>query len=105
MNIWSLIIRLSWAALAIIVVIALVRTFYPQVQRANEMQRQVEQAEEEVRLEKEMLQHLKAKQERLLSDPRFVERIAREELGLAKPGETVFKFLDDAPTNTRARRP
>jgi len=27
----------------------------------------------------------------LKTDPRFIERIAREELGLARPGELIFK--------------
>ena len=30
----------------------------------------------------------------LRSDPRAVERLAREELGLARPGETVFLIRD-----------
>jgi cell division protein FtsB len=33
----------------------------------------------------------------LRSDPRAIERIAREELGLARPGETVFLIRDEAP--------
>ena len=36
-------------------------------------------------------------QERLESDPRFVEKIAREDLGYAKEGEIVFKFVEEAP--------
>ena len=38
---------------------------------------------------------LRLKQERLQEDPRFVEKIARENLGYAKPGETIFRFVDD----------
>lgn len=34
--------------------------------------------------------HLYAEIQALRSDPRSVERLAREELGLARPGETVF---------------
>jgi cell division protein FtsB len=33
----------------------------------------------------------------LRSDPRAIERIAREELGLAQPGETVFILKEDGP--------
>jgi len=36
----------------------------------------------------------------LKSDPRMIERIAREEMGLAKPGEKVFKL--PAPSNPQA---
>jgi cell division protein FtsB len=32
----------------------------------------------------------------LRTDPRAIERIAREELGLARPGETVFLVKDEA---------
>ncbi|HMP74866.1 MAG TPA: septum formation initiator family protein [Kiritimatiellia bacterium] len=105
MNIWTLIIRLSWAALFILIFIALAGVFYPKFQEHRELQNREAQLREEVRIEEEMLQNLRARQEKLRSDPRFVERIAREELGLAKPGETVFKFMDDPPTNGRPRRP
>lgn len=33
----------------------------------------------------------------LRSDPRAVERLARERLGLARPGEKVFLIREDAP--------
>ena len=36
----------------------------------------------------------------LRSDPAAVERIAREELGLARPGETVF-LIRDVPSRAR----
>lgn len=35
----------------------------------------------------------------LRSDPRAIERIAREELGLVRPGETVFLVRDPGPAN------
>jgi cell division protein FtsB len=33
----------------------------------------------------------------LRSDPRAIERLAREELGLTRPGETVFLIHEDTP--------
>ena len=32
----------------------------------------------------------------LKSDPKSIERIAREEMGLARPGEMIFKLPDTA---------
>lgn len=104
MNIWTLMIRLSWTALIIIGLVGLGGVFYPKIRQYRDIQQREGQLREEVRLEEEMLRYLKTKQERLHNDPRFVEKIAREELGLAKPGETVFKFLDDPPTNAQSRR-
>ena len=37
----------------------------------------------------------------LKSDPRAIERLAREELGLARPGEMVFVLRDDAASRRR----
>ena len=37
----------------------------------------------------------------LKTDPRTVERLAREELGLARPGETLFLIRDETPAARR----
>jgi cell division protein FtsB len=37
----------------------------------------------------------------LRTDPRAIERLAREELDLARPGETVFLVRPDAPPEAR----
>ena len=46
----------------------------------------------------ERLKLLKSYQDRMRDDPEFVEKVAREELGLAKPGETVIRFVDEPKT-------
>jgi cell division protein FtsB len=38
--------------------------------------------------------HLNKQVQSLRSDPKAVERIAREEMGLARPGEMIFKLPD-----------
>ena len=100
MNFWVLIYRIGWVALGILLVIALVSIFLPQIMQYQELRHREAILQEDIRLEDEMLKHLKEQQERLKSDPRFVERMAREELGYAKPGEIVFKFEgENVPTN------
>ena len=99
MNVWVLIYRFALTMLGILGLVALFYFFYPSVRRMQELQNQQAKLEEQNRFDAELLRHLKAKEEKLMKDPRFVEKIAREELGYAKPGETVFKFVDDEPTN------
>jgi cell division protein FtsL len=41
----------------------------------------------------------------LKSDPQSIERIAREEIGLARPGEYVFKVAPKTETTTPSRQP
>jgi cell division protein FtsB len=104
MNFWVLIYRIGWIALAILLVIAVTSMFLPQIRQYQELRRKEAVLQEDIRLEEEMMKHLKDQQQRLQADPRFVEKIAREEFGLAKPGETVFKFVDEEPpTNAKPR--
>jgi cell division protein FtsB len=62
-----------------------------QRQRALELAREIEETRvENLRLAAEI--------RALRTDPRAIERIAREQLGLARPGETVFLIRDrDTP--------
>lgn len=105
MNIWVFIYRLAWTVLVILGIAAGVAFFMPKVRQLRELDKRETRLEKEIDMEEEMLRHIKQKSDRLQTDPRFVEKIAREELGLAKPGETVFKFMDDAPTNRRPPNP
>lgn len=57
---------------------------------------QLSQRLDELRAKKQQLQHqtemLKTKIEKLETDPDLLERIAREEYGMKKKGETVYKI-------------
>jgi cell division protein FtsB len=104
MNFWVLIYRVGWIALGILLVIAVAIMFLPKVKEYQEDRRKEAVLQQDIQLEMEMVKHLQDQQQRLQSDPRFVEKIAREEYGLAKPGETVFKFVDEEPSTNPPRR-
>lgn len=59
-------------------------------QEASEVRRQIDQIQEENRQLEERVKALK-------TDPEAIERIAREEMGLARPGEYIFKVQPNAP--------
>ena len=105
MNVWVLIYRIGWIALAVLIIIGVGSMFWPQIRQHQELQKREAALAEDIRLEEEMIKHLREQQERLRSDPRFVEKIAREELGYAKPDETIFKFVDDEPQTSRRNPP
>jgi len=103
MSIWVLIHRISAALIITVLLVWVGSFFYPQFKLVSDLNSRNMKLEEEIRRDEEILRHLRLKQERLLNDSRYVEKIAREELGLAKPGETVFKFVDDpTPLNNRS---
>ena len=102
MNIWALIYRIACITLAVLVAAGFAAAFYPKIRQTRELQRNEQRLAQEIAIDKDLVQLLKSKSEKLKNDPRFLERVAREELGLAKPGETVFKFVDEPATNPGA---
>lgn len=62
-----------------------------QRERAESLKREIDELRtENARLAAEIVA--------LKTDPRAIERLAREELGLARPGETVFLIHEDDPS-------
>lgn len=90
--------RKAWAVASLLALVALVLgslfgdrgilQLLAQRKRAEALQHEIhEMRGENLRLAAEIRS--------LRSDPRAIERIAREQLGLARPGETVFILRED----------
>ena len=92
MNVWVIIYRVSCAALAAMVIAAVVSVFLPKIREVEAKREKAAVMEEEIRVKADMTQDLKNRQERFRTDPAFVERVARDELGKAKPDEVIFRF-------------
>ncbi len=64
-------------------------------------QKEIDQIREQIGKLNDENKSLSAQVTSLKSDPKSIERIAREEMGLARPGEMIFKLPDspkpDAP--------
>ncbi len=103
MNFWVLLYRGAWIILAILAVVLVISIYLPQYGELKEAERKQASIEADIRDQEEILQLLKMKQERLMSDPRFLEKIVREEFGMAKEGESVIKFIEDQPRTAPAR--
>jgi cell division protein FtsB len=95
MNFWRNVYRVFLILAFGLAVVIAVRVFVPKFQEEQRLRRRLEEARLDVQRTAERLRQLKLKQERLREDPRYVEKIAREELGYAKPGETVFRFVEE----------
>jgi cell division protein FtsB len=59
-------------------------------------QKEIEQIRDQIGKVNEENKSLAEQVNSLKSDPRSIERIAREEMGLARPGEMIFKLPDTA---------
>jgi cell division protein FtsL len=57
--------------------------------------RHLERVESQIRVLEEENQRLRKQVTRLGSDPEQVEKLAREDLGLARPDEIIFEIVDE----------
>jgi cell division protein FtsB len=77
--------------------------YLPLIQQNERYRREILRLDTLVQKEEETGKQLRTSIDALRFDPKAVERLARERLGYAKPGETVIRF--EAPqTNTASRR-
>ena len=94
MNVWLTIYRGATIVFVAMVIVAIVSLFLPKIRQNQERQRKLTVLEDENRAKEDMIKQLQSQQDQFLSDSRYVERVAREELGKDKAGETIFRFTE-----------
>jgi cell division protein FtsB len=87
--------RLSQLVIGLIVMACLLGVFFwylPVFQQNTRMRQHMLLLEGQIKTEEQQKARLETSIRNLREDPKTVERIAREKLGYAKPGETVIYF-------------
>src|SRR5882757_7576968 len=100
LGIWN---KLTWAAiiLAFIAGLMLVVGWYlPLIKQNERMRKEILVLSGQIQKEEKSARDLKASIDALRRDPKTVERLAREKLGYAKPGETVIRFEQPVTSNS-----
>lgn len=68
--------------------------FYNNYQHIQTLKREVEQKEKQILIAEERRQALMDELDNI-NDPKYIERIARKELGLVKPGEMLIIPIEE----------
>ena len=76
--------------------------YLPLIHQNERMRAEKLRLEMELEKDTEKSRQLKAEIEALRNDPKTIERLTREKLGYARPGETVVRF-EPAVTNAPGR--
>ena len=63
-----------------------------QILRVTQMRREISTMERDITTLRSRSEELTRTVDRLRNDPAYVEKLAREEFGMVRPGETVLKF-------------
>ena len=103
LGIWDKLTRLVVFLLFVAGLLAVAIWYLPLIKQNERMRKEILRLDTRVQKEEETGKQLRLSLDSLRHDPKAIERMARERLGYAKPGETVIRF--EAPaTNTQARQ-
>ncbi len=91
LSIWDRLTRVVGILLCLAGLLGVVVWYLPLLKQNEQMRKEIQRLEGQVQDETEKARRLKAVIEGQ-RDPKSVERLARERLGYAKPGETVVRF-------------
>src|SRR5690606_3937625 len=92
LGIWRRLTQLMIALLVLASFMAVFFWYLPLFQKNARMRKHILQLEDQIQVEARKKAELEMTIWNLRDDPKTVERMAREKLGYAKPGETVIFF-------------
>lgn len=96
LGIWDKLTRAVMFLLVVAIVIGIGYLCVPLIQQNERMRQRNLELEAGIQREEDAARQLKASLDAQRSDPKAVERLAREKLGYAKPGEVVIRFQEPA---------
>jgi cell division protein FtsB len=98
LGIWGKLTRVVVFLLCVAALLGVAIWYLPLIKQNERMRRVVLQLDTQIAKADENNRQLKSSIKALGRDPKAVERLARERLGYAKPGETMIHF--DGPYNS-----
>lgn len=104
LGIWDKLTRAIIFLLLAAVVLGVAVWYLPVIKQNERYRAEALRLQKAIQQEDERLRQLKAYSEAVRYDKNTVERLAREKLGYAKPGETVIRFQEPV-TNFPPARP
>ncbi len=101
LGIWDKLTKAVLFLLVLSAVTGITLLCIPLIQQNERMRQRNLDLETQIQREEEAGRQLKASLDAQRSDPKSVERLAREKLGYAKPGEVVIRFQENSATAAR----
>ncbi len=100
MSIWDKLTRLVVFLLFLAGLMAVAIWYHPLIKQNERMRKTILTLDTRIQKEEESAKQLRMQIDALAHDPKAVERLARERLGYARPGETVIRFETPAGSQT-----
>jgi cell division protein FtsB len=91
-NIWATLVQLTQAATIMVVLSGLMLFFLPVIQKTHNLQEDKTQLQGRIAAAQEEQEELQVQTEHMKNDPAYIEHIARDQLNMGRPGETILQF-------------
>lgn len=92
LGIWSKLTKVVVGLVVLAVLLLIGMCYLPLIKEQTRMRAHILKLDQELQAEREKSEQLQSQIDALRNDPKTIERLAREQLGYAKPGETVIHF-------------
>ncbi len=92
LSIWDKLTRVVIFLLFLAGLLGVAVWYLPLIKQNERMRQQIWHLDTQIQKEEESARQLKVSIDALRHDPKAIERLARERLGYARPGETVIHF-------------
>ena len=99
-NIWEKLSKIVVFLLFVAAAAGVVLWYLPLIRQNEALRKEIVRLSEQIEHQKKVNEELSNAIQSARSDPRTVERLAREKLGYARPGEAVIRFNPVLSTNT-----
>lgn len=104
-NIWEKLSNVVVFLLFVAGIAAVFVWYLPLIRQNEHMRAELLKWDLKVKAEGEKMRSLRDSLEAVKNDPKTIERLARQNLGYARPGETVIRFEEPKPLNPSRFRP
>ncbi len=91
-NIWATLVPIIQGAIVVALLAVVGLFFLPVIQTENAYRADLAKLQREMTAAEDQQAQLKLETEHLKNDPAYVEHIARDQLNMGKPGETIIRF-------------
>ena len=91
-NIWATLVPIIQGAIVVGLLAVVGLFFLPVIQKENGYKAEIAEKQRQIAAAMEYQAQLKLETEHMKNDPAYVEHIARDQLNMGKPGETIIRF-------------
>ena len=103
-NVWATLVPIIQGAIVVGLLAVVGLFFLPVIQQENYYKSQLGDLQRKITASEDRQAQLKLETEHLKNDQAYVEHVARDQLSMGKPGETIIRFdrYQPEPANSRS---